>query len=82
MIGFGGGGAQAEAKRLGAILAAFPTTQAQDEALLAATRDDAGREADWRMRRILEFRIQRKRALRCAQARLAWLCSSSLCICV
>lgn len=68
MIRFGG--AQAEAKRLGVILAAFPTTQVQDEALLAASRDDAGREADWRMRRILEYRIQRKRALRCAQARL------------
>ena len=56
--------AQAEAQRLGAVLAAFPTSQAQDQALLAAGQDDAGGPADWQTRRILEFRIERKRALR------------------
>lgn len=59
---------QAEAQRLGAVLAAFPTTQAQDQALLAAGLDDAGGRADWQTRRILEFRVERKRALRCGAA--------------
>ena len=59
---------QAEAQRLGAVLAAFPTSQAQDQALLAAGRDDAGGPADWQTRRILEFRVERKRALRCGAA--------------
>ncbi len=57
---------QAEARRLGAILAAFPTTQAQDEAQLEAGLDDEGRPADWQTRHVIQFRIQRKRALRCA----------------
>lgn len=53
-----------EAHRLANLLAAFPTSQAQDEDLLARGVDDAGEPLDWRMRRILEFRVQRKRALR------------------
>ena len=56
---------QAEARRLGAILSAFPTTQAQDEAQLDAGLDDEGRPADWQTRHVIQFRIQRKRALRC-----------------
>ena len=59
---------QTEAQRLGAVLAAFPTSQAQDQALLAAGHEDAGGPADWQTRRILEFRIERKRALRCGVA--------------
>ena len=58
---------QAESLRLGAVLAAFPTTQAQDQALLEAGLDDAGGQADWQTRRILEFRVERKRALRYVQ---------------
>ena len=56
--------AQAEARRLANLLAAFPTSQAEDEALLARGVDDAGAPLDWRVRRIIEFRVQRKRALR------------------
>ncbi|KAK9822369.1 hypothetical protein WJX81_002633 [Elliptochloris bilobata] len=62
--------AQAEARRLGELLAASPTTLAQDEALLDAGLDDAGGQADWQTRRILEYRVQRKRALRWTIARL------------
>ena len=56
--------AKAEARRLANLLTAFPTSQAEDEALLARGADDAGAPADWRVRRIIEFRVQRKRALR------------------
>ena len=55
-----------EARRLATQLAAFPTSQAHDEGLLARGVDDAGAPLDWHMRRLIEFRVQRKRALRCA----------------
>lgn len=53
-----------EARRLANLLAAFPTSQAEDEELLARGVDEAGAPLDWRARRIIEFRVQRKRALR------------------
>ena len=56
--------AQAEARRLANLLAAFPTSQAEDKALLTRGVDEAGAALDWRVRRIIEFRVQRKRALR------------------
>ncbi len=56
--------AQLEARRLANLLATFPTSQAQDEDLLARGVGDAGAPLDWRVRRIIEFRVQRKRALR------------------
>ncbi|KAK9822392.1 hypothetical protein WJX81_008589 [Elliptochloris bilobata] len=59
-----------EARRLANQLAAFPTSQAQDAEQLTRGVDDAGAPLDWRVRRIVEFRVQRKRALRRAIRRL------------
>ena len=50
---------QAEAQRLAGILAAFPTTEQQDQELL-----DSGILLDWRERVIVRFRMLRKEALR------------------
>jgi len=49
---------RAEMRRLEAILAALPTTEADDAAALAALP-----RGQWRAARVLEYRIARKRAL-------------------
>lgn len=54
-----------ELARLQGILAGLPTTEAEDAALLGG-----GSMADWRQRAILQFRVQRKRALRLTIQRL------------
>ena len=51
--------AQEEAQRLQAILDGFPTSEAQDRALL-----EGGKTLDWRERTVVEFRVARKEALR------------------
>ena len=47
-------------------LAGFPTTEAEDEELLANKKD----ELHWTDRRVIEFRQERKRALRLTIERL------------
>ncbi len=54
---------QAEAGRLAGLLAAFPTSEADDAALLARGADETGAPLDFHTRRIVEFRMRRKHAL-------------------
>ena len=54
---------QAEAGRLANMLAAFPTSEADDAALLARGADETGAPLDFHTRRIVEFRMRRKHAL-------------------
>lgn len=55
-----------EYDRLAALLAAAPTSESEDQALL-----DGGSVTDWREQAILQFRIMRKRALRQTLEKLA-----------
>lgn len=48
--------AQEEAERLTDILVRFPTSEQEDAALL-----ESGKITDWRARKIIEFRMLRKR---------------------
>jgi len=45
------------------MLAAFPTSEADDAALLARGADETGAPLDFHTRRIVEFRMRRKHAL-------------------
>lgn len=61
-----------EQARLSAILEALPTTEAEDEALLAG-----GALRGWREVMLVDFRRERKRALRLAVERLAGLLATA-----
>lgn len=53
-----------ELRRVGALLSALPTTEAEDRALLERARAGDGGTRDWRRELLLRFRVERKRALR------------------